>query len=77
MGDEAIINEKLEKMSAIFREPTPELFRELFTEDCDYITFNGRHLKGIEENLRAHQQLAGLRLFRGAELLWESRQIRC
>jgi len=60
----------------MFQAPTPGLFEALFTENCDYITFNGQHLKGIEENFTTHLRLSGMKLFRGAILESGNVQIR-
>ncbi|MBO9595348.1 MAG: SgcJ/EcaC family oxidoreductase [Niabella sp.] len=76
MTIESIIKDKLGKMEALFQHPTRALFNDLFTEDCDYITFNGQHLKGIEENLLVHQRLSEMKLFRGATLQYRSVQIK-
>jgi uncharacterized protein (TIGR02246 family) len=32
-------------------------YGELFTADCDYVAFDGTHLKGRDENVRHHQAL--------------------
>lgn len=63
-------------MNALFQHPTRELLYDLFTEDCDYVTFNGQHLKGIEENPVVHQQLSKLELFRRATLQYRPLQIK-
>ncbi|MBZ4187255.1 SgcJ/EcaC family oxidoreductase [Niabella beijingensis] len=76
MTDEQIIRTKLEKIKGMFQHPTLGLFEDLFTEDCDYITFNGQHLKGIEENFDAHVHLSNLKLFRGAVLESDLLQIK-
>lgn len=46
------------------------------TEDCDYITFNGTHLKGREEYVRVHEELMNNFMFRGAKLEGEIKQVR-
>jgi uncharacterized protein (TIGR02246 family) len=38
------------------------------TEDCDYITFNGTHVKGREAYVKMHEQLMNNFMFRGAKL---------
>jgi len=38
------------------------------TDDCDYITFNGMHIKGREEYIRSHAELMNNFVFRGAKL---------
>lgn len=46
------------------------------TEGCDYITFNGTHLKGREEYIRVHEELMNNFMFRGAKLEGEINQVR-
>lgn len=46
------------------------------TEDCDYITFNGMHLKGREEYVTLHEQLMNNFMFRGARLHGQIQQVR-
>jgi uncharacterized protein (TIGR02246 family) len=46
------------------------------SEDCDYITFNGMHLKGREEYIRAHEELMNNFMFRGAKLEGQIEQVR-
>lgn len=46
------------------------------TKDCDYITFNGIHLKGREEYIQAHEELMNNFMFRGAKLEGQIEQIR-
>ncbi|MEN0055794.1 MAG: hypothetical protein AAGC65_19095 [Mucilaginibacter sp.] len=48
MTDEQIIRDKMTGLGDIFKNPTEELFNDLFTADCDYITFMGEHLKGVD-----------------------------
>ena len=74
--DQEIIKEKMNLLKRIFTNPTPELFEKIFTADCDYITFMGEHLKGINENLRVHTSVANNWLFKGSELFGEIKQIK-
>jgi uncharacterized protein (TIGR02246 family) len=74
--EELIIREKVQTFGRMFKNPTKELFEALFTTDCDYITFNGQHIKGIQENLEVHQQLMKLWIFKGAELHGEIQQVK-
>ncbi|WP_291909108.1 SgcJ/EcaC family oxidoreductase [Chitinophaga sp. CB10] len=76
MTDEQLIRAKAASMKLMFQAPTRELFESLFTTDCDYVTFMGQHLRGIDENLKVHQQLAGTWFFRGAELVSEIKQVK-
>jgi uncharacterized protein (TIGR02246 family) len=76
MTDEQLIRAKADSMKLMFQAPSRELFESLFTKDCDYVTFMGQHLKGIDENLEVHQKLAGAWFFRGAELVSDIKQIK-
>lgn len=49
---------------------------EHLTEDCDYITFNGMHLKGRAAYIRAHKELMSNFMFRGAKLEGDITDIR-
>jgi uncharacterized protein (TIGR02246 family) len=66
--EEAVRN-TLTRMEQMFTNPTFKLFQELFTEDCDYITFDGQHLKGIQANYEAHLQLSSFWIFKGVRLV--------
>jgi uncharacterized protein (TIGR02246 family) len=74
--EEKAIREKMQTIGLLFKNPTREFFRSFFTADCDYITFSGQHIKGIEENLEAHQALVKLWIFKGAELQSEIQQVK-
>lgn len=74
--NEASVRQVLNRMGEMFTNPTYELFSELFTEDCDYITFDGRHLKGIKQNYDAHRKLASLWIFKRVRLHGEEVSIR-
>ncbi|GEP93312.1 hypothetical protein CTE07_49570 [Chitinophaga terrae (ex Kim and Jung 2007)] len=76
MTDTQMILQKTDSMKLMFQQPTRELFESIFTNDCDYVTFMGQHLKGIDENLKVHQQLADSWFFRGAELVSEVKQVK-
>lgn len=74
--DQEIIKEKMNLLKGIFTKPTPELFKKIFTADCDYITFMGQHLKGINENFDVHQNLTNNWFFKQAELVIVDLQIK-
>ncbi|NSL87857.1 SgcJ/EcaC family oxidoreductase [Chitinophaga sp. Mgbs1] len=46
------------------------------TSDCDYITFNGEHLRGRDAYVTTHEQLMNNFIFRGARLEGHIEQIR-
>jgi uncharacterized protein (TIGR02246 family) len=66
--EQALIKAKFESLGRMFTDPTPEFFENTFTKDCDYITFEGQHLKGVEENFNAHKKLSELWIFKGCSL---------
>ncbi|NML37889.1 SgcJ/EcaC family oxidoreductase [Chitinophaga sp. G-6-1-13] len=77
---------KVTEMKAI-RQVNEEIYRSFetldfkgaavhLTEDCDYITFNGMHLKGRQEYITSHEQLMNNFMFRGAKLEGEIDQMR-
>jgi uncharacterized protein (TIGR02246 family) len=62
------VRHTLARMEQMFQNPTAELFQQLFTQDCSYITFDGNCLQGIEANFRIHQQLASMWIFKRVRL---------
>jgi uncharacterized protein (TIGR02246 family) len=64
-----VFSEKLHGTRENFRRA----FRDSYTENVDYITFFGQHIKGINENIAAHEGLSDLWIFKGAVV--ESRVI--
>lgn len=53
-----------------------ELYASYFTEDCDYVTFHGQHLKGREQVALLHNQLF-TGLLRDSELVGNISSLRC
>src|SRR5687768_14916513 len=68
---EDAVRNTVTRMGQMFTNPTYGLFQELFTEDCDYITFDGQRLKGIQENYETHLRLSSLWVFKGVRLIGE------
>lgn len=77
---------KVVEIKAI-RQATEEIYRSFeaqdfrssavhLTEDCDYITFDGTHLKGKTAYIESHEQLMNNFMFRGAKLEGEIDQMR-
>lgn len=46
------------------------------TEDCDYITFKGTHIKGRRAFIQMHEELMNNFMFRGARLEGDIEQVR-
>ncbi|HEY5746475.1 MAG TPA: SgcJ/EcaC family oxidoreductase [Chryseolinea sp.] len=51
------------------------LYASFFTEDCDYVTFDGRHLRGNAEHEAFHQKLF-TGFLRGSKLVGRIKAIR-
>jgi len=52
-----------------------KLYGSAFTTDCDYITFNGDHLRSREEVASSHAELFRTHL-KGSKLVFESLEMR-
>ncbi len=52
-----------------------DLYASYFTENSDYITFNGQHLKGRKENAEFHNQLFS-GFLKGSKLVGQITKIR-
>lgn len=55
--DEGQIRALLSRMFAAWEKGDGEAYAGCFTEDSDYITYNGMHLRGRSENSRLHSAL--------------------
>ncbi|RYD81897.1 MAG: SgcJ/EcaC family oxidoreductase [Sphingobacteriales bacterium] len=74
-NDEEQIEAVFANLAKAWNNADVELFGSLFTEDCDYVTFNGQHIKGRKENMEAHRKLwNGILL--GSELIGDTQTIR-
>jgi uncharacterized protein (TIGR02246 family) len=57
LTDEAAIRRILQQMVDAWKRGDGAAYAAVFTEDADYIAFNGTHFKGREEIASSHQQL--------------------
>jgi uncharacterized protein (TIGR02246 family) len=55
--DEQRIRALLARLFAAWAQGDGEAYARCFTEDCDYITFNGMHVRGRRENASLHSAL--------------------
>ncbi|MBF2007316.1 SgcJ/EcaC family oxidoreductase [Chlorogloeopsis fritschii PCC 9212] len=55
--DEAAIRRILQQMVDAWKRGDGAAYAAVFTEDADYIAFNGTHFKGHQEIASSHQQL--------------------
>ncbi len=72
--EEQAVRDLLGRLSEAWRSGDAEAMGALFTEDCDYVTFDGTHLKGREDNVAMHRTMLRGFFFRGSRL--ESREVR-
>lgn len=55
--DERALSELLARLSDAWARGDADAYAACFTEDSDYLTFNGMHLRGRAENRDAHAPL--------------------
>lgn len=51
------IERLFENLKFAWNEGQGELYASYFTDDCDYVAFDGQHLKGKNENAQLHNKL--------------------
>jgi uncharacterized protein (TIGR02246 family) len=56
-ADEQLIRALLARLSEMWARDGGDAYASCFTEDCNYITFNGIHLRGRAENAHLHGAL--------------------
>lgn len=69
-ADAQAIRDLTQQLAEAWNRHDGEAYAALFTEDCDYITFDGNHLKGRQQNARHHQRAFDT-VLRGTRLLFE------
>ncbi|MDB5036195.1 MAG: hypothetical protein JWQ98_3436 [Chlorobi bacterium] len=74
--DAAAIRELFTRMNDAWHQGDADAFSSIFTEDCDYVTFNGMHLKGRAETVEVHRGMFNSFMFRGARLEGSMTQLR-
>lgn len=55
--DEKLIRELFEALCTAWNHADGESYGACFSEDADYVTFNGQHLKGRNAIAESHQEL--------------------
>jgi len=60
--DEAVIRSRLEEFNAAWDRGDADGFAALFSEDADYITFDGSRWKGRREIAESHRAFFGCRV---------------
>jgi uncharacterized protein (TIGR02246 family) len=61
--DEKKIRNVFEKMQTAWEEKDVATFDSCYTEDSDFVNFNGDHFKGKENNVSEHVQFNDTRLY--------------
>lgn len=56
-NDEQALRDLFHDLSERWNQGDGEAYGTCLTEGCDYVTFNGQHLKGRKEVAKVHQQL--------------------
>lgn len=56
-SDKKLINTVFEELFSAWSNGDAKAFADCFTEDVDYVTFFGQHLKGKQQVERSHQEL--------------------
>ncbi|GAB4019916.1 hypothetical protein GCM10028808_59330 [Spirosoma migulaei] len=56
-SEEIAIRWVFEQLATAWNTGNAKAFAELLTDDCDYVTFAGQHIKGREENQQIHYDL--------------------
>lgn len=51
------IHELFENLKLAWNNGDGDLYASFFTDDCDYIAFNGQHIKGRTANAKLHNDL--------------------
>jgi uncharacterized protein (TIGR02246 family) len=69
--DERALHALLMELAATWNRGDSAAYARLFTPDCDYIAFDGRHLKGARANEDSHRALFDT-VLKGSELVYEN-----
>jgi uncharacterized protein (TIGR02246 family) len=72
---ETEIKQLFQNIKEAWNKGDAELYTSYFTENCDYVTFDGQHLKGRQANAEIHNKLF-TGLLRGSKLTGEIKTIR-
>lgn len=75
-NDKEQLHRLFENMAVAWGKGDGELYASFFTENCDYITFYGEHLKGRQSIAKTHQKLYESFLMRDSKLNQQIKNIR-
>jgi uncharacterized protein (TIGR02246 family) len=74
-ADQAAIRRLADHLVAAWNDGNGAAYGQAFTEDCDYVTFNGDRVRGRDAVAVSHQALFDTHL-RGSKLIFESLDMR-
>ena len=69
-GDQAAIVDLTRRMSDAWKAGDADAYGRIFTDDSDYVAFDGTHLRGRDANVRHHQLLFDT-VLKDSELVFE------
>ncbi|GAB3942597.1 SgcJ/EcaC family oxidoreductase [Spirosoma harenae] len=55
--DESAVRQVFDRLAVAWNAGDAHAFAQCLTDDCDYVTFAGQHIKGRQENEQIHQDL--------------------
>lgn len=55
--DEAVIQQVFAQLATAWNTGNAAVFGQCLTDDCDYVTFAGQHIKGRQKNQQIHHEL--------------------
>lgn len=67
-AEEKAIHQVFDELAIAWNQGDAKAFGNLLTDNCDYITFAGQHIKGRPENIEIHQDLFNSWFMRGSTL---------
>jgi uncharacterized protein (TIGR02246 family) len=72
---ETEIKQLFQDLKEAWNQGDAELYASYFSNDCDYVAFDGQHLKGRQENAEMHHKLFK-GFLKGSKLTGEIKSIR-
>ncbi|WP_163991255.1 SgcJ/EcaC family oxidoreductase [Pyxidicoccus caerfyrddinensis] len=74
--DERLLRERVHRMFDCWNRGDGHAYAAFYSEDCDYVAFDGRHLKGRSANAQLHQDLFDGFFLRGSRIEGDVESVR-
>ncbi|QSQ21856.1 SgcJ/EcaC family oxidoreductase [Pyxidicoccus parkwayensis] len=74
--DERLLRERVHHMFDAWNRGNGYEYASFYSEDCDYVAFDGRHLKGRRANAELHQELFDGFFLRGSRIEGDVESVR-